>query len=409
VGQQRRIDTLARHSQTFALDQQNDFAIIIPLARLAFIDTRLPNVSAAKRDQLVNFAIEDKLTIDPATVHAVVLGPSLTSEQHFIVAAMSSSWLTSVIEWLSVGDIKPRLAYPASAMYAVKAGEWVVALGTTGTTDDTDAANQGMAIRQDGLAYQLEASDFTEPPFQLTLALNEAVAASSGRASPRTIRVSKTDKVQFDAARWQGELGSGIALVLDDVAVTSAVIKSAHNLLVGKFLPIARGVSATNALKRPLILGFSILILHLLLISIDAWRLERERMAIQQSMREIFIAAFPQTVAIVDPPLQLSRQLARLKAEQGLSQDAARELLALAANVTRDVAANIVSLDLKDDAKDASDNATRLQVTLQLTPLTPEVEKSLRLLLATVKNPYQASMTTTANLTTVIIRRNTPA
>ena len=380
----KRIATLAMHIQTSAIDKQTDIAIVIPLARIAFIDTRLPNVSAIKRDQLVNFAIEDKLTIDPATVHAVVLGQSLTSDQHFVIAAMSSDWLTNVITWLRDAGITPRVAYPASAVYTVKSGEWVVALAQT----------EGVAIRQDGLAYALEASDFLHPPFQLTLALNEAVAAASGRASPRTIRISKSPDVQFDEAAWQAELGREIALVVDDAIEMPRQMNTAHNLLTGKYLPVHQGVSAINALRRPLILVFAILILHFIFITIDAWRLQREYVAIQQSMREIFTTAFPDAVAIVDPPLQLSRQLVALKAERGLQQDPARELLALGASVTHDVASSIVNVKTEP-----------MQITVQLISLNAEAEKNLQSQLAMIKKPYQTTLSTAANITTVVIRR----
>jgi type II secretion system protein L len=384
----KRVATLALHTQTNALNLQTDIAIIIPLARLAFIDTRLPNVSAAKRDQLVNFAIEDKLTIDPATVHAVVLGASLTSEQHFIIAAMSSDWLSKVLAWLSKAGITPRYAYPASALTQVKSNEWVLTLGTT----------EGVAIRQDGLAYALTANDFLHPPFQLTLALNEAVAAASGRASPRVIRMCKTAETELNLAAWQSELGSDIQLIVDDATHAPQQINTAHNLLTGKYLPVHQGVSAINALKRPLILVFSILILHILFISIDAWRLERERAAIQQSMRDIFILSFPQAVAIVDPPLQLARQLSALKTERGIDDDAARQLLALAAVATREVASFVVNV-----------NADASQVTLQLSQLNAEALNNLQSQLAMIKKPYHTALTTDNKIVTVIIRRGTPS
>ncbi len=384
----KRNATLAMHCQTSALDKQNDIVIIIPLARIAFIDTRLPNVSALKRDQLVNFAIEDKLTIDPSNVHAVVLGPSLTSEQHFIIAAMSSNWLSGVLAWLRAAGITPRFAYPASAMYAVKTNEWVVKLEKT----------NGVAIRQDGLAYALEASDFSHPPFQLTLALNEAVAAASGKASPRTIRLTKTPDVQFDAAAWQAETGNDIALIVEEVIAAPRQMNAAQNLFTGKYLPTHQGVSAINALKRPLIIGFSILVLHVALISIDAWRLARARTAIEQTMRDVFMTAFPDAVAIVNPPLQLSRQLVALKTERGIAEDTARELLALAATMTRDVASSIVNVKVtvKTDQQ---------QVTLQLAKLNAEAEKNLQAQLALIKKPYQTTMNTEAGVTTLVIRR----
>ena len=42
---------------------------VAPVNQLLFIETALPPVSPAKRNALLRYAIEDKLTIDPSTVH----------------------------------------------------------------------------------------------------------------------------------------------------------------------------------------------------------------------------------------------------------------------------------------------------------------------------------------------------
>ncbi len=335
--------TLAAFAAAMPAAAHDDTIIVIPIARIAFIDALLPRVSAQKRDQLVNFAIEDKLTIDPSTVHAVVIGPSLTGANRFIIAAISSDWFAGVIRWLQSAGINARIALAETALQRINHDEWRVILD----------GDRGTAIRTDGLAYALDvdnhADNHAEPPFQLMLAINEAVGAESGRAVPKTIRIAMpaTDN-QIDVAAWQQKLGNQIVLVIEsdhkaafgiDNMSGAPLIGSnggnSGNFLTGRFLPASRAVSAINALKPALVLGFVIVFVQLFFVAADAWRLDRERGNIEASMRQLFQSSFPEATTIVDPALQMSRNLARLNSERGLATDPVRDALASAATITK--------------------------------------------------------------------------
>ena len=69
--------------------------------------------------------------------------------------------------------------------------------------------------------------------------------------------------------------------------------------------------------------------LQLGLTVIDAWRLDQRRRAIEAEMTQVFKEAFPKARAIVDPALQMQRNLDALKRDAGLgSADDARVALA---------------------------------------------------------------------------------
>ncbi|MEI6738540.1 MAG: type II secretion system protein GspL, partial [Pseudomonadota bacterium] len=288
--------TLDRYLATQTNTADGETIIVIPLSRIAFIDALLPRVSAQKRNQLVNFAIEDKLTIDPSTMHVVVIGPSLTGANRHIIAAISRPWLLSVTTWLQQAGVSYRTVLPETALFRVLPDEWLVIL---------DGSKQGMAIRSDGLAYALDADNDSKPPFQLTLALNEAVAAESGHAVPTTLRLrlvgSAPGEKTIDCDRWQQCLGKQIPIILerrdamanvpDDIPVSRL---KESNLLVGQFLPAGRGTSAIKALKPAWILGSVILFLHVLFVSVDAWQLDHQRRQIESAMRQQFLSSFPE-------------------------------------------------------------------------------------------------------------------
>jgi general secretion pathway protein L len=315
---------------------RDDDIMLIPLSRLAFIDTALPNVSAEKRSQLVNFAIEDKLTIDPSTVHTTVLGASLTGAQHFVVAAISTQWLQGVLAWLVTHQIFPSSAVAASALYPADANEWRI----------IQQGSDAIAVRADSMSYALHGLTADTPPFELTLALNEAVAAPSGRVLPAVLRITTaTDAaVTINTNAWQAHLaslGHSIRVVADDTnlaeanagtALKSSALRDA-NLLSKRFLPANKGVSAIFASKTAWILVFFIFAMQFLFIAVDAWKLASERRKLEADMRQLFMTTFPDAKAIVDPALQLSRNLQSLKAARGLLADPARDMLAVAATL----------------------------------------------------------------------------
>ncbi|MBL0125454.1 MAG: hypothetical protein IPP88_23255 [Betaproteobacteria bacterium] len=296
---------------------------LAPVGRLLFIETTLPPVAPAKRDALLRYAIEDKLTIDPSTVHAVVLGKSVT-QQH-VVAAIDRTWLVGVLAWLKQAGLSPDCLISIASRIPVDAGEWAVVLDE----------RRGFAKRADGFVYNLDVGAGREPPFGLTLALKEA--RDQRRAPSALVLQSMPSRAVVaapDAAlahQWERALDLPVRLgpsSIDNLQTLLIASKSA-NLLTGEFAP-REAVGKWIGLLRPALIVLALMVsVHVLLILIDNWRLNGERLALEREMTQVFKAAFPAAQAIVDPPLQLQRNLQQLKRERGLPADAdAQNLIA---------------------------------------------------------------------------------
>ena len=298
--------------------------ILIPARRVVCIETPLPPVSAQKRDALLRYAIEDKLTIDPATVHAVVLGTSAStkSNQH-VIAAIDRAWLTNVLNWLKNAGIEPAQAISDAAMIPVAAGEWGVVL----------EGAHGLARRPDGFAYSFDVERSAgqssgvpmEPPFALALALKEA-RDHHVPPSQLTVFVDRpADAAWMD--NWQQRLDCRVRAALR--GAPQMVTLAAGNLLSGDFAPRAASRGWIGLLKPVIAVAASIVLLQLTFTVIDAWRLDQHRAALENEMTRVFKDAFPKAQAIVDPPLQMQRNLDALKRDAGLGAgDDARVLLA---------------------------------------------------------------------------------
>ncbi len=325
--------------------------VVLPISRIAFIDAKLPNVSPQKREQLLNFAIEDKLTIDPATVHAVVIGASVSGPNQYVVAAIDRAWFSAALAWLQLAGIEPKLAVPETALHNVADSEWLVVLKD----------RNGYAVRPDGLAYGIDydRNDLGAPPFALTLALNEAAASAASRALPSRLEIRALPDIAagIDHAAWQFSLGTGslVGVELKVTALAESIPPDttgrklvSADLLTGAF-KIADQVSVgLKQFKLAAQLACSVLVLHVAMLSMDAWRTARERQTLEREIRAIFLTSFPQATAVVDAPLQMARNLRQLQKERGLTAEPIVTKLALAASITREVAPQITGIGSKD-------------------------------------------------------------
>jgi type II secretion system protein L len=294
---------------------------LIPASRVVFIETLLPAVSVAKRDQLVRYAIEDKLTIDPSTVHAVVLDANDAARAGKakglqIAAAIDRAWFGMALAWLNSAGLEARAAFAETALLPVVKGEWSVQLQT----------KNAFAKRADGFAYAIDAGTAAQPPFALTLAINEVAKKPSAIALFFSTPDSLSDADQKTlSANWQAALGVPVKISRDSVAGTTAFKRLATlksgNLLTGEFAPTHAANAWLASLKPALALASLIALLHVAFVVGDNWQLERKRNAIENEMRTTFQTAFPQATTIIDPALQMQRNLETLQRERGMLRD----------------------------------------------------------------------------------------
>ena len=303
---------------------------LAPVGRLLFIETTLPPVAPSKRNALLRYAIEDKLTIDPSTVHAVVVGKydagvaaAKSDSATHVVAAIDRTWLVSVLQWLAQAGLPPDSLISSAAGIPVAAGEWVVIL------ED----QRGFAKRADGFVYNLDLGAGRDPPFGLTLALKEA---REHQRAPSVLVLqslpSRTNSAAPDTAlarQWETALGVPVTLgtrSANNLQSLLAASKSA-NLLTGEFAP-REAMGKWLRLSQPALIALALMVtVHVVFTLIDNGRLNRERRALETEMTQAFKTAFPTAQAIIDPPLQMQRNLRQLKRERGIAADADAQML----------------------------------------------------------------------------------
>lgn len=280
---------------------------LLPASRVVFIDTPLPRVGARKREQLVRFAIEDKLTIDPATLHAAIVGESRRGPTTiYTIAVTDSGWLKAALVWLN--ELAPTRLTLETDLVPVAAGEWAIALGEA----------YGYAKRDDGFVYTLDGGATHSPPFALVLALREARASGTApEALTVFTRDTRTALTPALARAWSEALQCTVR-VPSMSAARSLPPATAVNLLQGEFAPAHAG-SAWLTRLRPAFLVMALIAASHIGFGLLEWgKLRREKEAINAEMTAVFKENFPAASAIVDPALQMERNVDALKRERGI-------------------------------------------------------------------------------------------
>jgi general secretion pathway protein L len=300
---------------------------LAPVSRLLWIETALPPVAAAKREALLRYAIEDKLTIDPSTAHVVIVGKQEATDSRdaarHVVAAIERAWLIDVLAWLREAGLPANRLISSATGIAVERDEWMVVID--------HAHARGFAKRADGFVYNFDAGSGQEPPFGLTLALQEA--RDQDRAPTalalQSITSNETAPIrEADRAHWQQLLGLPIRVSVAAAGSAQRVLgEKSANLLTGEFAP-REALGKWAELSRPALIAATLIaVTHIAFTLIDGWRLDRERLAIEAQMTQVFKTAFTAAKAIVDAPLQMRRNLEQMKRARGMAADADAEML----------------------------------------------------------------------------------
>ncbi|MGZ5067068.1 MAG: type II secretion system protein GspL [Usitatibacter sp.] len=290
-----------------ALDEvpRGDHAeVLLPASRVLFARLKLPRVSAATIRELLPYAVEDRLLADPSHIHAVAGKTHAAGET--LVAVIDREWLRAMLDALAGAGIRPASAWPQGCLLAGGHGDWNLVWGE----------RRGMLVDDDGVSATFDHDGSGALPLALRLALDEAAARG---ARPQSVRVHTEAGSRLpDLGRWSSDASVAFAPGTQwEVLSRGQPAEGSIDLLQGDF---ARRRAASSRLPRAaIVLAASIAALQLGLVALDAARLERERSTLEARREAIFRDAFPEAKVVVDPDLQMRRNLAELKRTRGIT------------------------------------------------------------------------------------------
>ena len=279
----------------------DDVEAVLPAERVLFARLALPKVNASTIRELLPYAVEDRLLADPAHIHAV---PGRTDARgETIVAVVDREWLQAMVAALAAAGLRPRSAWCESALLAGGRGDWHAVCD----------AQRGMLVDDDGVSATFDRAEGV--PLAVRIAIDEA----AGRGDrPARVRVHTAGGAPLpDLARWSAEAGIEFSPGSRWEEIARGQPGAAIELLQGDFA--RRRTSAWRVPRAALVLATLIAALQLGLTAFDAWRLTRERTALVERREAIFRRAFPEARVVVDPELQMARNLAELQRSRGMA------------------------------------------------------------------------------------------
>jgi general secretion pathway protein L len=285
------------------MPRAKDLEVVLPAERVLFARLKLPKVNAATIRELLPFAVEDRLLADPSHIHAVPGQKNAAGET--VVAVVDRDWLQARMDALAAVGHVATSAYCESALLAGGQRDWHVVWGPA----------RGMLVDDEGVGASFDRG--AGLPLALRVALDEASARGD---RPALVRVhTQAGEALPDLARWSSE--TGVAFEPGTQWETLALGQPAANsieLLQGEFAP-GRGRSRMAVPRAAVWLLGAIIVAQVAFSGIDAMRLSRERDQLRERQEAVFRAAFPEAKAIVDPELQMTRNLEELRRTRGMA------------------------------------------------------------------------------------------
>ena len=297
-------DTVRSGSSLWAaLPQANQIVLILAASRVLLTHVYLPAVNPAKLREILAFAVEDKLLTEPENVHTVAAPRAQNGET--AVAIIDKVWLRQQIAHLHQYAIHAEQMLAETLLPRLENKAWSMVW-----------KGQGGFIRI-GLhaGFVVDGGDSHTPPMALISALDEARAANT---APACLLIYLT--AGASAPFWSTALDIAIEQ-RGSWAWQSAETDAAAtlNLLQGEFAPPRKSRTWTKQWRPAFAVLGLIAAVHFLATFGDWVRLRQEENRLQSAMVSTFKQTFPEAVAIVDPALQMRRNLSELQHSRGIA------------------------------------------------------------------------------------------
>jgi general secretion pathway protein L len=282
--------------------------LVLPASRVLFARLALPKVSAGTLRELLPFAVEDRLLGDPSQVHAVTGATNAKGET--LVAVVDRRWFGALLELVRGAGLAPARVFAESAYLGTATAPWTAVL----------SEGPGVLVEADGHGSAFDPPTGTAPPLALRIALDEASARD---ARPASLDVAVETGVSApDAAAWSEALGLPVKVRTLEGRFARAAAPGAIDLLAGDFSASASPLGGFRVPRLAIGLAAALALAQFGFTAADAWRLDAERRRLEAEREAIFREAFPEAKTVVDPALQMRRNLdalARGRGEAGAS------------------------------------------------------------------------------------------
>ena len=287
-----------------ALPAMKSAVLVFDARDVTLLPVKLPPLSGTRLARALPNLVEDALLQD-AHGCAFALGPSL-GDAGRLVAVIDRSWLEFVVGAIERRGVRVTAAWPAQLALPVSPGAWSVA-----------CVHDGLAVRTgefDGFGWS--ASGEAESRTEALVSAFEAGAQA--REKPQSIAAFAEEP------GWRGSVEAAAQRVGVPVAFSGMVAPRQAPI---DLLAVRQGTSSGRwlssvdwrAWRVPAALAAACVLAWLIGLNLQWGQLARERAQLRAQMERTFRQAFPNAQVVVDPLLQMQRQVSDLRLRAGQS------------------------------------------------------------------------------------------
>lgn len=285
------------------LEGTSQVRLVFDARDVTLLSPEVPALSGSRLAQALPNVIEESLLQDVSTC-AIVAGPDL-GEGRRLLAVIDREWLESTVSAFERRGMRVRAAWPGQLTMPLEPGCWsltclrdAVALQTGPNGGMGWSVGEDPDFRAEAIAGLLETA----------LAVGERPQGLSAWVDdPAWMPVLQTAAAQLGLPIQVHAMGEPMAASVD--------------LLGGRATASRRMIDAfdVRAWRLPMALAGATLAAALVGLNLHWAQLANEKAAIRRSLEASFRSAFPSAQVVVDPLLQMNRQVASLRTQGGQS------------------------------------------------------------------------------------------
>jgi general secretion pathway protein L len=288
--------------------------LVIPAAQVLITHARVPRTARRRAGSMLAFAVEERTAGEPDTNQVSWLGSAGDDD---VLAVVDKPGLTRWQDALAAAGIRGFEVQSETLLLPRKADEWSLAWN----------GRDGFVRTGEFEGAPTDCGEHDTPPLSLRLMLEEAQARGTRPAAIALYMAGPAAAPDVEA--WARELGVAMRLAGTwdwRAAPPDAGVSLAQERRHWRSLP-----GAAVRLRPAAWILAGALAVHAAALVVDWTSLANEQRMLRQRMESRFRATFPDTVAVVDPVLQMRRKLA--EARHGAGQPDSGDYLPMVGRV----------------------------------------------------------------------------
>jgi general secretion pathway protein L len=293
------------NSSLAALPKADEYIAIISSTRLMSVNVQMPSQSRRRWEAALPFVAEEYTLTDPEDNHVVPGAVQKSGLRSLFI--VEKQWLQSIVSACLSTNITLRRAVPEMLLPAFLPDTWVIVWD----------GNKGFMRTGSTSGIALDHGDETHPPLALTLSLNAALPLP-----PKDILIRlSADASQHELPQWPSlmeKLSRGERWDWRSEPIPNDTL----NLLCGTLAPKTKLHEWLPKFKPVALILLAALFIETLGTNIEWALLNHQKTVVTQEMERTFRKSFGEASVIVNPPLQMQRNIAALRHSAGLPDDA---------------------------------------------------------------------------------------